>query len=71
MANGATELVSSVGYAVDGLMLSDNSLYFTAYDNGTIGMLDLVQCEIGECDPVVLLTGLDAPRGIAYDASRQ
>ena len=71
LENGATEFVSSVGYAVDGMVIADDILYFTVYDNGTIAMLDLTQCSLGECELVVLATGLDAPRGIAVDISRR
>ena len=58
-----------VGYAVDGMAIEDDNLFFTTSDNGTIAMLDLTQCEFEECEPVVLVAGLDTPRGIAVDSS--
>ena len=55
---------------MDGMVIVDDKLYFTAVDEGIIAMLDLIQCELAECEPSVLATGVDSPRGIAVDSSR-
>ena len=71
LETGNKDVFYNLGYSVEGMTFVNGKLYFTVSNNGSIAVLNTAQCQTGECQPTVLKTGLESPRGIAVDNSEK